>query len=124
MNKDAGAWTIPKGLIALGEDPSAAARREFAEELGWEPVGDLLSIGTVKLRSGKLVHGFAIRSEETEEAYLARFAPGVFRMEWPPRSGRTAEFPEVDRIQFFTLAEAKTRINPAQQPFLDRLADL
>jgi predicted NUDIX family NTP pyrophosphohydrolase len=124
VNKDAGAWTIPKGLIAPGEDPSAAARREFAEELGWEPAGELLSIGTVKLRSGKLVHGFAIRSDETEEACLARFAPGVFSMEWPPRSGRTAEFPEVDRIQFFDVPEARIRINPAQQSFLDRLSRL
>jgi predicted NUDIX family NTP pyrophosphohydrolase len=124
VNKDAGAWTIPKGLITPDEDPATAARREFAEELGWQPVGDLLPIGSVKLRSGKLVHGYAIRSDEAEESLLARFAPGVFSMEWPPRSGRAAEFPEVDRIQFFALVEAKARINSAQSPFLDRLADV
>jgi predicted NUDIX family NTP pyrophosphohydrolase len=122
VNKDAGAWTIPKGLIAPGEDPAAAARREFAEELGWQSGGELSPLGTVKLRSGKLVHGFAVRSDESEEALLDRFAPGVFTMEWPPRSGRSAEFPEVDRIQFFDLAEAKTRINPGQLAFLERLA--
>jgi predicted NUDIX family NTP pyrophosphohydrolase len=123
VNKDEGAWTIPKGLIRPGEDPRAAARREFAEEVGWQLSGELSSLGQVKLRSGKLVHGYAAATDEFEEATLARFVPGTFTMEWPPRSGKTAQFPEVDRIEFFALDEARAKINPAQRPFLDRLGE-
>ena len=122
--KDDGAWTIPKGLIIADEEPAAAARREFAEEVGWLPAGELHPLGSVKLRSGKVVHGFALQSTETEADMIARFAPGAFTMEWPPHSDRMAEFPECDRIQFFSLDEARARINPAQLPFLDRLGEL
>ena len=111
--KDAGAWTIPKGLVNDQEDLELAARREFEEELGWAPAGAALSLGHVKLRSGKVVHGFAIRGGEAEPSLLARFRPGTFSMEWPPKSGRSAEFPEVDRIGFFTLREARSLLAEA-----------
>jgi predicted NUDIX family NTP pyrophosphohydrolase len=120
--KDAGAWTLPKGLVDPGEDLGAAARREFAEELGWTPQGDLMPLGETTLKSGKRVTGFALRVTDMEESLLARFAPGVFTMEWPPRSAKSAEFPEIDRIEFFSLDEARIKINPAQTVFLDRLA--
>jgi predicted NUDIX family NTP pyrophosphohydrolase len=123
-HKDAGAWTLPKGLVNPGELLTAAALREFEEELGWRPAGELHPLGEVKLRSGKIVAGFAVRSDEGEDVVLARFVPGTFTMPWPPRSGRHAEFPEVDRVEFFSLAEAHEKLNPAQAPFLDRLKEL
>jgi predicted NUDIX family NTP pyrophosphohydrolase len=122
--KDAGAWTIPKGLVNPGEDIAAAARREFEEELGWRPEGELAPLGEVTLRSGKRVVAFAMRSNETEESTLAKFSPGRFSMEWPPRSGRQVEFPEVDRIELFAIETAKQMINDRQLPFLDRLVAL
>jgi predicted NUDIX family NTP pyrophosphohydrolase len=123
-HQDLGAWTIPKGLIEPGEEPTGAALREFCEEVGWTPTGEMHPLGDVRLRSGKLVHGFALLSRESEESLLAQFNPGTFTTEWPPKSGQTAEFPEVDRVEFFSLIEATARINPAQRPFLDRLAAL
>ena len=122
--KDHGAWTIPKGLLNPGEAVEAAARREFAEEVGWQPLGKLLPIGEIALPSGKRVIGFALQSEESEAAVLARFAPGTFAMPWPPRSGQLAQFPEVDRVEFFSKSEAAARIHPAQAKFLERLHDL
>ena len=122
--KDLGAWTIPKGLVNPGEALSAAGRREFAEEVGWQPEGELLPIGDVILPSGKRVTGFALQTGESEATVLERFAPGTFTMPWPPRSGQRAEFPEVDRVEFFSIPEALLRINPAQVPFLERLLDL
>lgn len=122
--KDAGAWSIPKGLLAPGEDPEAGARREFAEELGWSPVGPLHPLGDVRMKSGKRVVAFALHDHDPEQQQLGRFQPGTFLVEWPPRSGRRQEFPEIDRIAFFTLAEARDRIIPAQAAFLDRLAQL
>jgi len=122
--KDLGAWTIPKGLINSGEVPRDAALREFAEELGWRPAGqpdELLELGETKLRSGKRVTAFALRTDESETEILARFAPGVFALEWPPRSGQYQDFPEVDRIAFVTPDEAAERLNPAQAVFVDRL---
>jgi predicted NUDIX family NTP pyrophosphohydrolase len=121
--RDLGAWTIPKGMIADGEPPEDAAIREFEEEMGWRPVGPLLPLGKVKQRSGKRVIGFALRSEETEEALLAKFSPGTFQMEWPPKSGAQVAFPEVDRIAFFDVQEAQSKIIREQAPFLDRLTE-
>ena len=121
--KDAGAWSLPKGLVDADEELEAAARREFEEECGWRPEGDLVALGESTLRSSKRVTGFALQVAESDDAVLARFNPGHFTMEWPPRSGKTAEFPEVDRIDFFSLDEARTKINSAQAVFLDRLID-
>jgi len=83
IHKDAGSWTIPKGLADRGEELADAARREFEEEVGWRPAGDLTPRGEVKLRSGKRVIAFAVQSDEPPEVLLARFAPGLFTMEWP-----------------------------------------
>jgi predicted NUDIX family NTP pyrophosphohydrolase len=122
--QDLGAWTIPKGLIDPGEDPRDAALREFAEEVGWRPAtqpSDLLELGETKLRSGKRVIAFALRTDEPEADILARFAPGVFALEWPPRSGQHQDFPEVDRIAFVTPEEAAEQLNPAQAVFIEWL---
>jgi predicted NUDIX family NTP pyrophosphohydrolase len=116
--RDAGAWSIPKGEYGEEEDPEAAARREFAEELGAEaPAGELVDLGEVRQRSGKLVRGFAAAGDLDAGAITSN----TFTMEWPPRSGRTQEFPEVDRAQWFTLAQARERINRGQVPLLERL---
>lgn len=119
--KDLGSWTIPKGLVNDAEDLESAARREFHEELGWSPQGAATPIGYVNFGSGKIVHGFALQSFESVAALLAKFQPGTFRLEWPPNSERFTDCPEVDRIEFFTLDEARSKLAAAQLPFLDRL---
>lgn len=119
-NRDAGAWTIPKGEVEPGEAIDYAARREFAEELGVVPTGTLLPLGSIRQKAGKIVHGFAMEGDFD----LARFASNVFEIEWPPKSGRISEFPEVDRAEWLPRDAARGKINPAQVPFLDRLADL
>lgn len=118
--RDAGAWTIPKGEVEPGEAADYAARREFAEELGIVPTGALLPLGSIRQKAGKIVHGFAMEGDFD----LSRFASNVFEMEWPPKSGRIAEFPEVDRAEWLSPEAARGKINPAQIAFLDRLADL
>jgi predicted NUDIX family NTP pyrophosphohydrolase len=116
--RDAGAWSIPKGEYGEEEDPVAAARREFSEELGAEaPGGELVALGEVRQRSGKLVRAWALEGDLDAGAAISN----TFTLEWPPRSGRTQEFPEVDRAQWFTLAQARERINPGQVPLLERL---
>jgi predicted NUDIX family NTP pyrophosphohydrolase len=116
--RDAGAWSIPKGEYEDSEDPVAAARREFAEELGSPaPEGELIDLGEVKQRSGKLVRAWGIPGDLDASAIRSN----TFALEWPPRSGRIRAFPEVDRAQWFPLAQARERINPAQVPLLDRL---
>lgn len=124
LRKDAGYWTIPKGLVDDAEDLESAARREFKEELGWNPFGNADPLGRVTLGSRKIVHGFAVQSWESEAALLARFQPGKFSLEWPPKSGRIIDFPEVDRIAFFTLEDARTKLAAAQFPFLDQLSEI
>ncbi|MCK0438298.1 NUDIX domain-containing protein [Gordonia alkaliphila] len=117
-NKDDGAWTIPKGLVEAGEDPLAAARREFAEETGSPaPDGDALDLGQVRLRSGKRVTGFALEGDFDPKALRSN----TFELAWPPRSGRTAIFPEVDRAEWFDVVAAVRKLNVAQAPFVDRL---
>ena len=117
--KDAGAWSIPKGEVEEGEEPRTAALREFAEETGTRlPDGALEPLGSVKLKSGKLVHAFAVAGDLDPEAIVS----STFELEWPPRSGRTRTFPEVDRAGWFTLDEAREKLNPAQAAFVDRLA--
>ncbi|MEA2196266.1 MAG: hypothetical protein QOJ25_317 [Solirubrobacteraceae bacterium] len=116
--RDAGVWSIPKGEYEDGEDPPAAARREFAEEIGTPlPEGDLLDLGEIRQRSGKLVRAWALPGDLDATAIRSN----TFALEWPPRSGRMSEFPEVDRAEWFTLDQARERINPAQIPLLDRL---
>lgn len=118
--KDAGAWTLPKGQFTEGELPLAAARREFEEEMGSAPSGDFQSLGTLKQPSGKVIHAWAAESDFD----VASVKSNLFSMEWPPKSGRMDEFPEVDRAAWFPIAEARTKILKGQAPFLDRLLAL
>jgi predicted NUDIX family NTP pyrophosphohydrolase len=118
--KDLGAWSIPKGEFDDSEDGLAAARREFREEVGQEIDGDVIALTPVKQRGGKMVHPWAIEGEVDETAVQSN----EFEMEWPPRSGRKARFPEIDQGRWFFIAEAKRRILPAQAPILDELAAL
>lgn len=119
--RDLGAWTIPKGEFGADETPLAAARREFAEELGVPldavSAGHILPLGSVRQAGGKTVTGFAAEGDLDAETIVSN----TVEMEWPPRSGRRRTFPEVDRAAWFSLAEARERINPAQAAFLDTL---
>ncbi len=116
--KDLGAWSIPKGEHDAEEEALAAALREFAEETGSTPdMGELEDLGTVRQKSGKVVQAWALAGDLDADAIRSN----TFTMEWPPRSGRQAEFPEVDRAAWFSLDEARERILPAQAAFLDRL---
>lgn len=118
-NKDLGAWTVPKGEVAEGEDLQGRARLEFREELGIEPgENQLIELGSVKQKGGKAVHAWALEGDLPENFVVAS---NTFEMEWPPRSGRTQQFPEVDRAGFFSIETAKLKINSAQVPFLERL---
>jgi predicted NUDIX family NTP pyrophosphohydrolase len=118
--KDAGAWTIPKGEIGDDEDPLAAARREFAEETGQRLEGPFQPLTPVRQRGGKLVLAWACRGDLDPAALRSN----TFEIEWPPRSGKRARFPEVDRAEFFPLAVARAKMNPAQVALLDELARL
>ena len=116
--RDAGAWSLPKGEYDPGEDGLAAARREFAEELGIAPPdGQVLELGEVTQKSGKVVSAWALEGNLDVTA----LASNTFALEWPPRSRKMQEFPEVDRAQWFTLREARERVNPAQLALLERL---
>jgi predicted NUDIX family NTP pyrophosphohydrolase len=119
-NKDLGAWSIPKGEFSADEPAERAARREFAEELGIALTVPLLALGSVKQRGGKIVEAFAAETDLD----VTKIISNTFEIEWPPRSGRIASFPEVDRAAWFSLTEARARINPAQAALLDRLAQL
>jgi predicted NUDIX family NTP pyrophosphohydrolase len=117
--RDAGVWSIPKGEYEEGEDPLAAARREFAEELGTPaPDGDALELGEIRQKSGKRVRAWALEGDLDAGGIRSN----TFSMQWPPRSGRVQEFPEVDRARWFGLAEAREKLNPAQVPLVERLA--
>ncbi|WP_054813567.1 NUDIX domain-containing protein [Nocardia arizonensis] len=122
--KDDGAWSIPKGEYNPEEDARAAAGREFTEELGLPvPDGEWLPLGEVRYGSGaghKTVLVWAVEGDLDPEAVV----PGTFEMEWPPRSGRMAEFPELDRAAWFDLATAHDKLGKGQRPYLDRLSDL
>jgi len=116
-NKDMGAWTIPKGEIQPGEDPLQAARREFHEELGFNLEGDFVELTPIRQKAGKLVRAWAIEADLN----FANAKSNTFSLEWPPRSGKWQEFPEVDRALFYAIDPAREKINPAQVPLLEQL---
>lgn len=116
-NKDEGAWTIPKGEIAEGESPFETARREFEEETGVKAAGEFLELTPVTQKGGKMVHAWAVEGDLDTSAVKSN----TFRMEWPPKSGKYAEFPEIDRAEFFDLEGAKRKINSGQVALIDQL---
>jgi predicted NUDIX family NTP pyrophosphohydrolase len=120
--RDAGAWSIVKGEVEPGETPEAAARRELVEELGERAAlglahVPLLSLGSVRQKSGKLVHAWAAGGDVDPAAVQS----STFEMTWPPRSGRQASFPEIDRVEWVPPERARELLNPAQAPLVDRL---
>jgi predicted NUDIX family NTP pyrophosphohydrolase len=117
--KDEGAWTIPKGEAAPGEDLLTRARIEFAEEVGSEVRGEFIALGSIKQKGGKTVHAWAVEGNLPEHF---RCESNSFEMEWPPGSGKRESFPEIDRAEFFDMETARRKINPAQVGFLERLA--
>ena len=119
VKKDLGHWTIPKGEVEPGEELTAVARREFAEETGHDlPDGPLVELGEIRQKSGKLVLGWAVTGDLDPSTAVSN----TYDVEWPPRSGRIQSFPEIDRVEWFDLDEARRRLKTAQVPFLDRLA--
>ena len=117
VKKDIGAWSLPKGEYPEGEDPLAAARREFEEETGFPAPADAVALGELKQAGGKLVTAWAAEGD----CDPAKLVSNTCEIEWPPRSGRTMEIPEVDRAAWFAIDEARAKILPSQQPFLARL---
>jgi predicted NUDIX family NTP pyrophosphohydrolase len=122
--RDSGAWTIPKGVAESGEEMLSVAEREFAEETGFEPGSIALEpdrapvqLGEITLKSGKVVHGWAVEGDLEP----SRARSNETEIEWPPRSGRRMSIPEIDRVAWFDAAEARRRIHPAQAPFIERL---
>jgi predicted NUDIX family NTP pyrophosphohydrolase len=120
QNRDDGAWTIPKGEATEGEDLRHRARIECEEELGITPGEEWIDLGTVKQKGGKTVHAWAFAGDLEPDF---KPASNSFEMEWPPRSGRTQQFPEIDEASFFPLELARSKINQAQTVLLDRLRD-
>lgn len=117
IRKDAGAWFVPKGGVEQGEEELAAARREFQEETGMEAQEPFLELGSVYHKSGKRVVAWAFRGDGDP----AELRSNTFQLEWPPKSGKFQEFPEIDRADFFTVATAKTKMHPAEFELLQRL---
>ena len=115
--KDEGAWSIPKGEIEDDEDPLTAAKREFAEETGFKPEGVTIALEPVRQPGGKLVCAWAMRQDFDPSGLKSN----TFSMEWPPKSGRYREFPEIDRAAWFTIEAARKKILKGQAPFLDQL---
>jgi len=120
LRKDHGAWQLPKGEIGADEDPEAAARREVAEELGVTLTGALKPLGEIRQAGGKRVTAYAIEHDLAADAIVSN----EFEMEWPPRSGKRARFPEVSAAKWLTLEQARAVMLPSQLPLLDRLAEL
>jgi len=120
VHKDDGAWTIPKGEAAPGEDLLTRAKIEFEEEVGFRPESShgWIALGSIIQKGGKTVHGWAFEGDLPESFECKS---NLFEMEWPPHSGKRKQFPEVDRAEFFTEAVARQKIKPTQIPFLDRL---
>jgi predicted NUDIX family NTP pyrophosphohydrolase len=115
--KDDGVWSIPKGEFADGEEPLDAAKREFEEEMGVPAVGDFIALESLKQPSGKRVFAWAVRSDFDP----SRLKSNTFSMEWPPKSGRQQEFPEVDKAEWFSVEAARRKILKGQELFLDQL---
>jgi predicted NUDIX family NTP pyrophosphohydrolase len=119
QQKDDGFWTIPKGEAAEGEDLLTRAKIEFEEEVGFPATGDWIEIGSITQKGGKVVHAWAFEGNLPENfVHLSN----TFALEWPPHSGTWQQFPEVDRVAFFPLADARRKMKSTQVPFLDRLA--
>jgi predicted NUDIX family NTP pyrophosphohydrolase len=118
--KDAGVWSIPKGEAAPGEDLLARAQREFTEETGFAIAGEFRPLAPIRQSGGKIVHAWAVAGD----CDAATITSNTFDLEWPPRSGRVQAFPEVDRAQWFGLAAARDKINPAQRRLIDELERL
>ncbi len=118
--KDAGAWSIPKGEYVDGEDPLAVARRELKEETGLEVDGEFVKLAPVRQPSGKIVTAWALRADVDP----GEFRSNSFAMEWPPKSGRMQEFPEVDRAEWFGIDQAREKILKGQLPLLEQLLTL
>lgn len=117
VRKDAAAWSIPKGEYSPGEDPLDAAKREFHEETGFEAVGEMIELKVIKQPGGKLVRAWAFEGDCDARAIRSN----LFSIEWPPRSGKTREFPEVDRAEWFGFEIAKGKILNGQLPLLEEL---
>jgi predicted NUDIX family NTP pyrophosphohydrolase len=119
--RDAGAWSIPKGEYESGEDPLAAAQREFEEELGTPaPDGPVTDLGEVRQKSGKIVSAWAVAGDLD----VNEITSNTVEVQWPPRSGKMLEIPEVDRAEWFGIQQARDKINAAQAELLDRLAEI
>jgi predicted NUDIX family NTP pyrophosphohydrolase len=119
-NKDEGAWTIPKGEAVPGEDLLSRAQTEFEEEMGFRPSADWIPLGSIKQKGGKTVHAWAFESDLPDDFALKS---NTFEIEWPPRSGKRATFPEIDQAVFLPEELAQKKINPAQVAFLIRLRE-
>jgi predicted NUDIX family NTP pyrophosphohydrolase len=119
-NKDAAAWSIPKGEFDEDEPALKAAQREFEEETGIKPTGKFIELQPVKQKSGKTVYAWALEADIDPSAIKSN----LFEMEWPPKSGKKASFPEIDRAAWFDMATGKEKINTYQVPFLDELESL
>jgi len=119
-NKDEGSWSIPKGEFLDDEEPLTAAKREFMEETGQAVDGDFLPLDPVQLKSGKIVHAWAVEGDIDHETIFSN----MFEMEWPLKSGKMKSFPEVDRAAWFAPAIAKQKINPAQATLIDELISI
>lgn len=118
-NKDAGSWSIPKGEYSEGDDPLDAAKREFHEETGFVAQGEFVPLGQVRQSSGKVITAWALEGD----CWPAAIRSNTFSIEWPPRSGQRQEFPEVDRADWFSMEDARTRMVKGQLGFLDRLVE-
>ncbi len=119
-NKDRGAWMIPKGEVEEGEDPLSVAKREFEEETGTRPEGEFLPLGEIVQKGGKHVVAWAVEGDLDAAAIVS----DTFPLEWPPKSGRTVEFPEVDRAAWFRVGEAREKILASQLPLVEELVEM
>ena len=119
-SKDSGVWSIPKGLVEEGEDILTAAKREFEEETNFELKGDPIGLGTVVQKSGKTVHAWAVPGNYDTDLIQSN----LIEIEWPPKSGKKMEIPEVNKAAYFEVSDALVKLNPAQAEFVRRLAAL